>query len=344
MTQDGSSKDSASNAPEVAGVEASHSIGRFEFEGGGALEQLTVGYATHGTLNAARDNAILLLPGTANTRHSADGYIGPGKAFDTQRYFVIAVDAIGAGTSSKPSDGLRGRFPAYNIRDMVRAEFALVRQVFGISRLRAVAGASMGAFQALEWSILYPDQMAASILMVPAARAGNVFRSIVSTARQVLTLDPAWRGGAYGAQPMDGLRMAGRVYYPWTVTDTWIEQLSPEQFEAETQGTMERATQWDAWDFLKRYEASASHDISQPFAGDLAQALACVQAPTLVLPSASDRLLPVASARLIAQGIRHARYAEIPSLKGHLGWRAIEGSPETAFIHDQIARFLGTTG
>lgn len=336
--------DTSFNALPVAGVEASHSIGRFEFEAGGALEQLKVGFVTHGALNAARDNAIVVLPGTANTRHSADGYIGPGKAFDTDAYFVIALDAIGAGTSSKPSDGLRGRFPAYNIRDMVRAEFALVQQVFGISRLRAVAGASMGAFQALEWSILYPEATGASILMVPAARAGQVFRSTVATARRALTMDPLWKGGQYDAPPVEGLRMAGRVYYPWTVTDAWIEQLSPEQLEAETQQTVERAAQWDAWDFLKRYEASASHDISQPFAGDFAKALGRVQAPTLVLPSATDRLLPVESARLIAQGIRHARYAEIPSMQGHLGWRAVEGSPATTFINDQIARFLGTTG
>ncbi|QHE85338.1 alpha/beta fold hydrolase [Hydrogenophaga sp. BPS33] len=332
------------NAPRDAGVEASHSIGRFDFEAGGFLEQLKIGFVTYGALNAARDNAIVVLPGTANTRHSADGYIGPGKAFDTDAYFVIALDAIGAGTSSKPSDGLRGRFPAYNIRDMVRAGFALVQQVFGISRVRAVAGASMGAFQALEWSILYPEATAASILMVPAARAGHVFRSTVATARRVLTMDPLWKDGQYDVPPVEGLRMAGRVYYPWTVTDAWIEQLSPEQLEAETQQTVERAAQWDAWDFLKRYEASASHDISQPFAGDFAKALDRVQASTLVLPSATDRLLPVASARLVARGIRHACYAEIPSTQGHLGWRAVQGSPATTFINDQIARFLGTTG
>ena len=336
--------DYSANAAPVAGTEASHRIGRFAFEAGGALDDLVVGYVTHGVLNGARDNAILLLPGTANNRHSADGYIGSGKAFDTSRYFIIAVDAIGAGTSSKPSDGLGGRFPSYNIRDMVRAELALVQQVFGISRLRAVAGASMGAFQALEWSILQPEMMDSSILIVPAARAGNTFRSIVSAATQAVKLDPAWNNGEYRNQPLAGLRMAGRLYYPWTVTDAWIEQLSPAQLDAEAGNTIERAARWDAWDFIRRYEASASHDVSQAFGGDMARALACVKARTLVLPSATDRLLPVDAARAMAQGIRHAAYAEIPGARGHLGWRAVEGAPETGFINDQVALFLGSLG
>ncbi len=336
--------DYSAYAPMVAGTEASHCIGRFEFETGGAVDQMVVGYVTHGVLNYERDNAILLLPGTANTRHSADGYIGHGRAFDTRQYFIIAVDAIGAGTSSKPSDTLGGNFPAYNIRDMVRAELALVRQVFGISLLRAVAGASMGAFQALEWSILYPEMMKSSILIVPAARASNAFKSIVSTATQAVKLDPEWKDGKYHNQPLAGLRMAGRLYYPWTVTDAWIEQLSPAQLEAEANKTIERATQWDAWDFVRRYQASASHDVSQPFGGDMASALARVIAPTLVLPSATDRLLSVESARQMARRIRHATYAEIPSARGHLGWRAVENSPETSFINDQATHFLNQKG
>ena len=335
------SLDYSATAPLVQGDEATCSIGRFEFEAGGTLEEMTVGYVTHGALNARRDNAILLLPGTANTRHSADGYIGPGKAFDTNTYFIIAVDAIGAGTSSKPSDGLGSRFPAYNVRDMVRAELAMVHAVFHISRLRAVAGASMGSFQALEWSVMVPEMVDRSILIVPAARAGQVFKSIVATATQAVQLDPSWNGGQYSSQPTAGLRMAGRIYYPWTVTDSWIDQTASERLEKEAARTVERAAQWDAWDFIKRYQASASHDVSQPFAGDMAKALASVRAPTLVMPSATDRLLPVEAARQMAQGIRHATYAEIPGDRGHLAWRAVDGSPESAFVSDNIARFLG---
>ena len=184
----------------VAGSESVFSIPRFEFESGETLADLRVGYVTHGVLNAARDNAILVPPGTGNTRHSADGYIGPGKAFDTRRYCVIAVDGIGAGASSRPGDGLRGRFPRYSVRDMVRAEHALVTEGLGISRLAAVAGASMGAFQALEWAIHFPHVPARVVLLVPAARAGNIMRSIVRSMIEVIQLDPLWRAGDYQAE------------------------------------------------------------------------------------------------------------------------------------------------
>jgi homoserine O-acetyltransferase/O-succinyltransferase len=323
----------------VQGEEAVFAAGEFTFESGGRLADLQLGYVTHGRLNTARDNAILLAPGTANTRHSADGYIGEGNALDPKRHFIIAVDAIGAGTSSKPEDGLGGAFPRYSIRDMVRAEHALVAS-FGVRRLKAVMGASMGAFQALEWAIQFPDAAARAILLVPAARAGNVFRSVVRAMIEVIELDPGWNGGRYEAQPLGGLRAAGRIYYPWTVSDVYLESLAPHALEAELAVTVERAVAWDAWNLIRRYQASAGHDVAAPFGGDLAEALSRVKAALLVLPASSDRLLGVETAREIAARVRKARYAEVPTVRGHLGWRAVQGAPETRFIADHIARFL----
>lgn len=328
----------------VAGDEGHFTLGEFSFESGETLRDLRIGYTTHGRLNAARDNAILLFPGTANTRHSTDGYIGAGNAFDTTRDFVIASDAIGAGTSSQPADGLGGAFPRYNIRDMVWAQHAMVMQAFGLTRLKAVAGASMGAFQALEWSILFPQMADNAVLLVPAARAGSVFQAAVRSAMEVLMLDPQWQGQRYTRQPLSGLRAAGRLYYPWTVTDTYMEQLAPEVLEREAQATAERAAQWDAWNFIRRYQASASHDVAPPFGGDLGRALAGVCSRLLVLPASTDRLLPISSARAIAAHVAGAVYAEVPTLRGHLGWRAVAGAPETQYITQTITRFFNERG
>ena len=324
----------------VSGNEGVHSIPHFEFESGETLRDLRVGYVTHGELNAARYNAILIPPGTGNTRHSADGYIGPGKAFDTRRYFVVAVDGIGAGASSRPHDGLRGRFPRYSVRDMVRAEHALLTHGLGITRLAAVAGASMGAFQALESAIHFPDAAARVILLVPAARAGNIMRSVVRSMIEVIQLDPQWRDGNYDAQPLGGLEASGRIYFPWTVADPYLEQLAPEDLERDVQTTVKRAAAWDAWDLIRRYQASAGHDVASPFGGDLALALGRVRAPTLVMPTTTDRLLGLESARAIARHVAGAEYIEVPSARGHLGWRAVEGAPESAFITERVASFL----
>ncbi|MGB3070441.1 MAG: alpha/beta fold hydrolase [Ottowia sp.] len=319
--------------------EGTFDLGPFAFEQGGQIDSLRIGYAAHGQLNAARNNLLLVLPGTANTRHSADGYIGPGKAFDTDRYFVVATDAIGAGTSSKPSDGLRSEFPRYTVRDMARAQHAFMAAAFGVHQAAVVAGASMGAFQALEWAIHYPDSLGSAILMVPAARTGNIMRAVVRVALEAVRLDPAWNGGHYSQPPLHGLRAAGRLYFPWTVTDAYLESLSESAVEEELQGTVARATQWDAWDFIRRYEASAGHDIGIPFGGDMAQALSRIAARMLILPSSTDRLLPLDSARIIASHVAHARYVEVPSDRGHLGWRAVEGSPATQLITDEIRLF-----
>ena len=116
--------------------------------------------------------------------------------------------------------------------------------------------------------------------------------------------------------------------------------MSAAQLEHEVAGTVQRACAWDAWNLIRRYQASAAHDVAQPFGGDLRQALAQVRAATLVLPTSSDRLLGVESARAIARHVAGAAYTEIPSERGHLGWRAIEGAPESALITARIAEFL----
>ncbi|WP_431269986.1 hypothetical protein [Dankookia sp. P2] len=109
-----------------------HRIPRFTFENGAALDDMRVGYSVWGRLNARRDNAVLLTPGTSATRLWALSYIGPGKAFDPDRHFIVSVDAIGGGASSGPADGLGPDFPAYTVRDMVRAQHHLVKEGLGL--------------------------------------------------------------------------------------------------------------------------------------------------------------------------------------------------------------------
>lgn len=322
------------------GTEQSFELGQFQFENGESTDSLRIGYTAYGTLNSSRSNLLVITPGTANTRHSAAGYIGPGRAFDTNKFFVVATDAIGAGTSSKPSDGLFGNFPKYNIRDLVNAQYAFIRSAFGVNKIAYLAGASMGAFQALEWSIQYPDSLKNAILMVPATRAGNIFRAAVKAAIEAVRLDPEWRNGKYSTQPAAGLCLAGRLYFPWTVTDSYIAGLSEPKFEQELQRTVTRATQWDAWDFIRRYEASASHDIGEKFSGNIALALSRVKARLLILPSSTDRLLPVKMAQEIASHVVNATYCEIPSELGHLAWRPVAGATESQIITKKIQTFI----
>ena len=324
----------------VPGMEGSCDVGRFVFESGRQLANLRVGFVTHGRLNQRRDNAVLLFPGTTNSRHSADGYIGAGNAFDPDLHFIIAFEAIGSGTSSKPSDGLGPDFPAYNIRDLVKSQHQSVTRHFGLSRVAAVAGASMGAFQALEWCIAHPSFMERAVLLVPAARASHIFRSVVAAAEEILKLDPHWGGEHTTMTAWPALRCVLRMYFPWTVSDAYLERMPPALVEQEIEAAIERSAQWNAWDFVRRYQASASHDVGTPFQGNIAKALSQVRARTLILPTSSERLLGTASGRELASQIATAKLVEVPTDRGHLGWRAIDGAAETRIIAAEISRFL----
>lgn len=336
-----------SSAPDTShldpGCEGVFTLRDFRFESGATLPQLQVGYVQYGALNAARDNLLLVLPGTGNLRHSAIGHVGPGRAYDTDHYCVVCTDAIGGGTSSQPAHGLAGAFPRYGIRDMVHAQHRLVRDGLGLGDvpIAVLAGASMGGFQVLEWLVNHPGTVRDAVMLVPGWRCGNILRLATARMFDMIKLDAQWSGGSYTRPPMDGLGAAGRHYFPWTVTDAYLESLPGEQLEAEAAGAGAWFQSWDAWNIMRRYEASSAHDVSAPFQGDLGQALAQVDARVLVMPCAQDRLLGLQGAEEIAAGIRKVEYRAIDSLKGHLAWRAVPGSPQTRFVTRGVREFLG---
>ena len=314
----------------------------FAFEDGSVLPDLRIAYDTQGTLSPGRDNAILLMPGAITDRHAFDPLIGPGKMFDTDRYFVITIDPVGGGESSSPADGLGQDFPRYTIRDMMEAQHALVSKGLGIARLRALVGVSMGSFVALEWGVNYPESAASLILLAPSPKTDAGFRLTIDLISATIALDPEWRGGHYAHNPVEGLRHAGMLFYPWAVSTSHLERLAPRDLAREIEATARAFAGWDANALVLRFAAYRGHDAAAPFEGDMKAALARVTVPTLLLASASDRLVSGDGARRIERGIRHPIYAEIPSDLGHRAVRALPGTPEGDFIERQVRSFLAT--
>jgi homoserine O-acetyltransferase len=312
----------------------------FEFEDGPVLPELRVAYETRGRLDGGRDNAILLLHGASGDRHAFDPLIGPGKTFDTDKYFVITVDAIGGGGSSSPKDGLGQDFPRYTIRDMMAAQYALISRELQLTTLRAVGGSGMGSFISLEWGIHHPEMVRSLILLVPSPKAGPNFQLAIDLMTAAIALDPGWAGGRYTHNPVEGLRLAGMVHYPWVVSSAYLDRLPPSRLARELEESARTYGSWDANSLVLRYAANRAHDVAAPFAGDLTKALSQVTAPALILPSASDRLLGLDGARRIRDGVRHATYVEIPTDLGHRAGRAAPGTPEGDFIDLQIRTFL----
>ncbi len=323
--------------------DAVHIVPGYTFENGGTMQNMKVGYSTWGRLNPEGTNAVLVTHATNGIRKSFERYIGSGKAFDTEKYFVIAVDAIGGGLSSAPADGMGMNFPRYTIRDMVKAQYDLVTNGLKLKGLLAVGGPSMGSFQALEWGINYPDFVKGLICIVPGGRSSNNFKAIVDAMLATVQLDPAWQGGQYVKNPVDGLKRAGMIFVTWLRSDAFFQSLqTKEEYQAGLMQFADAYATWDARNWMYRYFASRDHDVSQPFGGNMAAALGRIKAKVLIMPSASDRLIPAVNAQELQKGIQVSKYVEIPSILGHLAYfPASDSAPEYAFLSKYVSEFLG---
>jgi homoserine O-acetyltransferase len=326
-------------APPLVAAEL-YTVYDFTFEDGSVLPDLRVAYETQGSLAPARDNAVLLMPGAVIDRHVFDPLIGPGKVFDTDKYFVITVDPLGGGESASPADGLGQEFPRYTIRDMMEAQYALVTRGLGIARLHALLGLSMGSFVALEWGVHHPESLAGLILLAPSPRADAGFRLTVDLISSTIALDREWQGGRYAHNPVEGLRHAGMLFYPWAVSSAYLDRIAPREVARELAAAARAFAAWDANSLVLRFAAYRGHDIAAPYEGDLRGALARLTAPTLLLASPGDRLVGADGARRIRDGIDRPSYAEIPSDLGHRAVRAPPGTPEGDFIERQLRGFL----
>jgi homoserine O-acetyltransferase/O-succinyltransferase len=311
-----------------------------QLEDGTVMAEMRIAYETQGTLSPARDNAIVLLHGTLGDKHAFDSLIGPAKLFDTSRYFVITADAFGGGESSSPADGAGQDFPRYTIRDMMAAEYALVSSGLGIAKPRALVGRAMGSFIALEWAVQHPDAVGSLVLLAPTPRTDANYRTVIDLLTSAVAIDSDWNGGHYERNPVEGLRHAGMVYYPWSVSAAYLDQIPAAQLAQESEVAAKSFAAWDANSLVLRYAACREHDVGTAFGGDIDTALARVNLPVLLMPSASDRLMSGEGVRLLRAALPHAIYAEIPGDRGQGAIAPPPGTPEADFIDRTIRAFL----
>jgi homoserine O-acetyltransferase/O-succinyltransferase len=278
-------------------VEGDFLIRNFTFATGETLPELRLHYRTFGTpqkdAQGVVRNAVLIMHGTGGTgaqfvgRNFAGELFGPGQPLDASKYFIILPDDIGHGRSSKPSDGLRAKFPRYGYVDMVRAEHLLVTEGLGVNHLRLVMGTSMGGMHTWMWGQMFPDVMDAlmPLASLPTQIAGRnrAWRRVVIDA---IRNDPEWKGGEYTAQPQS-LRTAAQML--WLVGSNPIRR----QTEAPTLAEADRVLDayvvnyvktGDANDILYALEASRDYDPGP--------ALEKIRAPLVAINSADDIINP----------------------------------------------------
>jgi homoserine O-acetyltransferase/O-succinyltransferase len=305
----------------------------FVLEGGGALRDLTIAYETWGELDDDAGNAVLVchaltgdshVTGPAGAGHPAAGWwsdiVGPGRAIDTNRFFVVCANVLGGcqgstGPSSvEPGTGRPrgGRFPAVTIRDMVRTQAALADHL-GVDRWFSVVGGSMGGMQVLEWAVMYPDRVRSLAALAACAASSAQQIAFSNVERFAIWLDPNFRGGDYyeappGGGPHRGLALAREIAQITYRTDREfgsrfdrnpLDDMDDvftlwQRFQVESYldyHGAKLARRFDANSYLVLSKAMDLHDLGRG-RGGVETALRRITAPTLTLSIDSDALYP----------------------------------------------------
>lgn len=343
-------------------------LDRLELVCGATLQRVRVGYETYGRLSPTKDNAILICHHFSGTSHAAghyseadavpgywDAVIGPNKPFDTDRYFIVSSDTLcnlnvkdprvvttgPASTNPQTGRPYGISFPIVTIRDFVNLQHALIRSL-GIERLHAVAGPSMGGFQALEWAIAFPETVTRAILVITA---GELHPWVIvmpgHIAETAIQLDPNWQQGEYygKAEPLEGLALAFTVLTMIARSQHWADRTvgrafaDPERspykalenrFLIETEiekVARDRAAQVDANSYIYLARANALYRAGIGFES-FEEALARIQAKILLIPCSSDLFLPPYQSQELFNALREAGVKassfELNSDGGHL--------------------------
>jgi homoserine O-acetyltransferase len=349
----------AQTAPRPAAEAAPHAAEHHEFvidnfrtESGVTLPKARIVYGTYGRVNAARDNVVLLPSHYMANHHGYEWLIGPDRALDPSKQFLVATELFGNGFSSSPSntpEPFHGpRFPITTIRDNVEAVRRLLAEDLQITHVRAIIGFSMGAEQAFQWAVSQPAFADRIVATSGTAKAWP--HGVVRLEGQIAALaaDPAFNGGDYTSPPRKGIEAYGMVWLGWLYSQEWwrreLWKTNAPDRTLEQEIESRRRTFFannDANDLILQARTWQRHDVGTTpgFDGDIQRALRAITVPVLYMPSETDLYFPVGDARFEAQFIPHVSLVPIPSLWGHPAGAG--GNPvDRAFLNENIGRFL----
>jgi len=324
--------------------------GDLKLESGEAIKDFSISYVTHGKLNEKKSNAILMVTAVGGNHHRIDFMIGPGKALDPDKYFIICTDAIANGLTTSPSTSKtqpRMRFPKFAIRDMVESQYRLLKEKFGIDHVVAVVGPSMGGMQVLQWGVSHPDYMDALVAMVPLAKTPAWSVAVMEASRKAIMTDAAWKDGNYDAPPEKGIRL-------WRDILNLLAARTPDMYSAQFRNGMD-VLPWmeaqetavmkafDANDWIYQTWAYDRHDVGTTpgFGGDTAKALASIRAKTLILTGTKDLLNPEFEPTEAGRNIANVRMMTISpgTVTGHASAGGAIPS-DVEFLNRETSAFL----
>ena len=316
---------------------------------GGELPLARLAYRTLGTLNAVKDNAVLVPSWYTGTDRQTELYFcGTHRALNPERYFIIMTNLLGNGLSSSPSNtpapNDRACFPRVTFADNVTLQHKLVTETFGIERLRLVVGWSMGSAQTFQWASQHPDMVRAACPIAGSAKTASYNKQFLLSLRRALELDPAFDEGYYTRPPVRGLKAYAAIYAGWGFSEPFFRTGAFAAFGAKTHEEF-TANFWepfflrcDANNLLSQLWTWEHGDISAntAYSGDFEVALRAIKARTIILPVDHDRYFPPADSEYEAKHIPNAECRTINSIWGHCA----PFNPDDAALIDSAIREL----
>ena len=325
------------------------SLGNFRFESGETIDELKVSYVTYGKLNAARDNAVLSLQHFTGDHHDNEFLIGPGKALDPEKYFVIATDFLANAklrqdlTTGPTNSGLKMRFPRITARDWVNADSKLVKEYLGINHVVAAIGSSIGGINAFQLAVSHPDFVSAIIPVAASPQTNPQTRMVLRHVRDVIALDPGWYSGMYDVNPTTGLKVALMELVPWFRAPQWyMDELTTSNKLRNYEALWQQV--WsglDARDLYYQLDGWSEFNVGDTpgFNGDPKAALAAIKAKVLLIGVKEDQLIRREELQFAKNAIHDATYLEFPSPTGHTASIGLDPKFNET-INSEIAKFL----
>lgn len=328
-----------------------YSLGDVELQSGQKLPQAFLAYKTYGALNSTKSNVIVYPTWFAGQHTDNEWLIGPGKALDPDKYFIIVPNMLGNGLSSSPSNTPapfdRANFPLITIYDNVRLQHRLITEKFGITKIALVVGWSLGALQTFQWGSSYPEMVERIAPFGGTAKtrphAQLVFEALIAA----LQADSNWKEGFYNHQPTRGLAAMGRAYAPWGFSQSYyLEQLYQEEGYSTLKAYLEDYwdqvfLSFDANDLIAVLRTGISGDISaNPLdKGNFEQALNRIAAQALVMPGSTDLFFPPEDNAYEVKHMPNAIFQPIESKWGHC-FGIGQNEQDSLVIDNHLKQFL----